>query len=186
MKITKSQLKQIIKEELESVLSEQHNPHARDLAAAYYDKEDDPSEKGSYWEATAMQNVSKGAVIASDADNIKKVAEQMAGVHGFPSKSGRMPYVDPKTGEKKVHQPKPLLHWKLFKERAIYYIMYTGSLEFDSKLEEKYLLTRRDYPEIGAVKKKPLPKLSKDIKPFSSKDQRTHQQRLHQQYLERD
>lgn len=190
MKIAKSQLKRIIKEELESVLSEQtydvRAPSPRELVAAYSEEEEEKPEDGSYWEATAMQNVSKGDAVASDRHNIKKVAEQMAAEHGWPSK--RMRYVDLETKEKKVQEPRAIVDWYHFKERAIYYIMYTGSLEFDSTLEKKYLLTRKDYPEIGVVRKKSLPRLSKHVKPFSvqePKDTRTHQQRLHQQYLKR-
>ena len=170
MKITKSKLKQIIKEELQFVLSEQaydvRYKTPAELAAAY--SEDKPKKKGpSYAEATYDLGMSKegGEFGPNDIENI---AKEMAKVHGFPSTEKSYTYKD-KDGNLRRAGSRSLLSWQKFEERAKYYIMMFGKTKFDSKLEKEYLLKRKDYPEIGAVRKISLPRSSKDIKPFSAR-----------------
>jgi hypothetical protein len=199
MKITKSILKQIIKEELFIVLEArgQEGPWFSSGLGDIFSKEESPEEQGegSYWKATAMQNVSKEDPInAGDHHNIIEVAKQMADKHGFPAEEESVPYIDSE-GEKKIHRSKPLLwgplKWRLFKDRAIYYIMYTGSTKFDPELEKEELLIRKDYPKIARpVKKKPrMPPSRTDTDPFSGQKRpaagATYQQRLHNQYLKK-
>ena len=92
----------------------------------------------------------------------------MAKVHGFPSTEKLYTYKD-KDGNLRRAGSRSLLSWQKFEERAKYYIMMFGKTKFDSKLEKEYLLKRKDYPEIGAVRKISLPRSSKDIKPFSAR-----------------